>query len=251
MDTHANVASVNVPDPEMQARVELAAAFRWFARIGLHEGIANHFSFAVSDDGRQFWMNPFGVHFSKMRASDLLRVDADNIDDEDERLDPTAIAIHGAMHRRLPHARCILHLHPRYATALSTLKDPTILPIEQTCMRFYQRVAYDFGFDGMGLGEEAERLPGVLGDKKVMMMGNHGVLTVGDTVAEAFDSMYFLERACETQMLAYASGQPLNPVSGEVAEKTARQWEDYLPLVDKHLRGVMDVLDADEPDYRN
>lgn len=251
MDTHANVNAPDKPISEQQARIELAAAFRWFARIGLHEGIANHFSFAVSDDGRQFLMNPFGVHFSKMRAGDLLRIDADNIDYDDDRLDPTAIAIHGAMHRKLPHARCILHLHPRYATALSTLEDPTILPIEQTCMRFYNRVAYDFGFDGMGLGDEAERLPGALGDKKVMMMGNHGVLTIGDSVAEAFDSMYFLERACETQMIAFASNRPLNPVSAEIAEKTARQWEGYLPLVDKHLRAIMDILDAEEPDYRD
>ena len=233
------------------ARIDLAATFRWAAKSGLHEGIANHFSFAVSDDGRSFLMNPYGVHFSRMQASDLLLIDADVIDEENPKLDPTAIAIHGAMHRQLPHARCVIHLHPRYATALGVLSDPTILPLDQTGARFFNRVAYDFGYDGMGLGEEAERLPSVLGDKSVMMMGHHGVITVADTIAEAFDTMYYLERACETQMLAMSTGRTLNVLSDEIAEKTARQWEGYMPLVGAHLDAIKDALDAENADYKD
>ncbi len=217
----------------------------------MHEGIANHFSFAVSDDGKSFLMNPYGVHFSRIRASDLLLIDADDVDKRDSRLDPTAIAIHGAMHRQKPNAKCVIHLHPRYATALGTLRDPRILPLDQTGARYFNRVAYDANYDGMGLGDEAERLPAVLGDKRVMLMGNHGVMTVGDTIAETFDTMYYLERACETQMLAMATGQPLSVLSDDVAEKTAQQWESYMPLVGAHLEAIKHTLDAEGADYRD
>ncbi len=233
-----------------ESRVDLAAAFRWAAKCGLHEGIANHFSFAVSDDGRTFLMNPYGVHFSRITASDLLLIDAESVDYEDPLLDPTAIAIHGAMHRQRPAARCVIHLHPRYATALSVMDDPTILPLDQTGARFFKRVAYDFGYDGMGLGDEAERLPAVLGEHKAMMMGNHGVLTIGASVAEALDLMYYLERACETQVLAMSTGARLRPLSDAIAEKTAKQWEDYTPLLGAHLTAIKDALDAEGADYR-
>ena len=105
-----------------EARRDLAAIFRWTAREGMHEGIANHFSYAVSDDGQMFLMNPFGIHFSKLKASDMLLVDARHLDDEIRpRIDATAWAIHGAMHRNNPQARCIVHLHSHYATALSAV----------------------------------------------------------------------------------------------------------------------------------
>ena len=104
-----------------EARCDLAAIFRWTARESMHEGIANHFSYAVTDDGQQFLMNPFGVHFSKMRASDLLLLDARKTpSDYGQKVDPTAWWIHGAMHRNNPQARCIVHLHSQFATALAS-----------------------------------------------------------------------------------------------------------------------------------
>ena len=110
---------------------DLAAALRWFARLDMNEGIANHFSCAVSDDGQNFLMNLYGVHFSKMKASDLLLLDARKTpEDYGDRVDPTAWWIHGAMHRNNPQARCIVHLHSHYATALSALKDPTLPPVD-------------------------------------------------------------------------------------------------------------------------
>ena len=143
-----------------QARVDLACAFRWAARLGLHEAIANHFSLAVSADGRQFLINPYGKHFSEIRASDLILVDADDPGtlDRPDAPDITAWALHGALHRNQPQARCVLHTHSKYATALACLADSTLPPIEQNCMRFFERVAIDEGFDGMGLGDEAERV---------------------------------------------------------------------------------------------
>ncbi len=233
-----------------EIRCDLAAVLRWTARLNMHESIANHYSVAVSSDGARFLMNPYGVHWSKMRASDLLELDANaQIDDIGDRVDPTAWAIHGAMHREVPHARCIMHVHSKYATALSCLKDPAMPPIDQNTMRFYNRVAVDTGFDGMGLGDEAVRLAGVLGNKSMMLMGQHGFLTVGPTIARAFDDIYYYERAAETYMTALASGKELNIASHEVAEKTAVQWAEYPNFSDKHLEAIRAVLNDEEPEY--
>jgi ribulose-5-phosphate 4-epimerase/fuculose-1-phosphate aldolase len=237
----------------IEARRDLAAALRWTARLGMHEGIANHFSLAVSDDGARFLMNPYGVHWSKMRASDLVELDAnaDEPDELGEAVDPTAWAIHGAMHRAVPHARCIMHIHSRYATALACLKDPELPPIDQNTMRFYNRVAFDDGYDGMGLGEEAERLTTRLGNKSVMLMGQHGLMTAGPTVAHAFDDLYYFEKSAETYLTALSSGRELNVASHEVAEKTAQQWADYPNAATKHLAAIRAVLDDEEPAYRD
>lgn len=233
-------------------REDLACAFRWTARLNMHESVANHFSLAVSDDGRQFLVNPYGRHFSRMRASDLLLLDAtEEPEGLGDTIDPTAYCIHGAMHRNNPQARCVLHVHSRYATALATLKDTSVPPIDQNTMRFYNRIAVDDGFDGMGLGEEAERLSTRLGNASVLLLGQHGLMVVGDTVAKAFDELYYFERACETLFTALSSGRELNIASHEVAEKTARQWEDYPDLGEKHFTALKEILDEKEPDYRN
>ena len=235
-----------------EARCDLAAIFRWTARESMHEGIANHFSYAVSDDGQHFLMNPYGVHFSKMRASDLLLLDAQKTpSDYGESVDPTAWWIHGAMHRNKPKARCIVHLHSHYATALSALKNPILPPIDQTSCRFFNRVVIDVGFDGMGLNNEAERLSTLLGDKRVVMMGNHGFMTVGESPALAFDLAYFYERACRTYLTSLSTGLDLSILSDSIAEKTAKQWENQDKTVDKHLNAIRSVLDGEAPDYQN
>lgn len=238
--------------PFQQEREDLACAFRWTARLNMHESVANHFSLAVSDDGSEFLVNPFGRHFSRMRASDLLILDAnDPPDGLGDTVDPTAYCIHGAMHRNNPQARCILHVHSKYATALSVLKDTSLPPIDQNTMRFYNRIAVDTGFDGMGLDEEAERLSTTLGNKSILLMGQHGIMTVGQTVAQAFDALYYFEKACETLFTALSSGRELNIASHEVAEKTAQQWEDYPNLAEKHFAALRDILDEEEPDFRS
>ena len=236
----------------IEARCDLAAAMRWTARLNMHEAIANHFSLAISADGARFLMNPYGRHWSKMRASDLIEFDATtDLNDTGDDVDPTAWAIHGALHRQLPQARCIMHLHSKYALALSCLQDPTLPPIDQNSMRFYNRVTIDDGFDGMGLGAEAERLAGAVGNGAVLLMAQHGVLTLGQSVAQAFDDIFYFEKAAETYITALSSGMELNLASHEVAEKTARQWAEYPGFSAKHLAAIRDVLDEDEPDYRN
>ncbi|SDJ94735.1 Ribulose-5-phosphate 4-epimerase/Fuculose-1-phosphate aldolase [Pseudomonas delhiensis] len=245
--------AIAFPEAHAPARAELACAFRWAARLGLHETIANHFSLAVSEDGRRFLINPYGRHFSRIRARDLLLLDADDPSalERPDAPDITAWALHGALHRRHPRARCILHVHSKYATALACLADSRLPPIEQNAMRFFERVAIDEGFDGMGLGDEAERVSRQLGDKPILLMGNHGVLVAAPSVAQAFDDLYYFERACELYLTALATGRPLRIASDEVARKTARQWQDYPDFAQRHFAALQGILDEEEPDYRN
>jgi ribulose-5-phosphate 4-epimerase/fuculose-1-phosphate aldolase len=232
-------------------RIDLAAVLRIAARLGWPEAVANHFSVATGADGRFFLMNPRWRLFSGIRASDLLLLDAQSTPDAlPPDLDATAWAIHGTMHARVPQARCILHVHPPYATALSCLADPQIKPIDQTSARFYKRVAIDTEYGGMAdHAEEGLRLARALADKRVLMMGNHGVLVVGDGVAEAFDALYHLERACRTLVLAYSTGQPLSILSDQLAERTALSWEDGGAFARAHFAQMKLLLDAEEPRY--
>jgi len=239
-------------DPERQARMNLAACFRWTARLDMHEGIANHFSYALSAGGSRFLLNPYGRHFSRMCAHDLLLVDAnDPLGRERADVDPTAWCIHGAIHRAVPRARCVMHVHSKYATTLAALADSSLPPIDQNTMRFFERVALDDGFDGMGLDEEAERLATRVQDKPIVLMGNHGFMAVGATIAETFDNLYYFERACETLITALSTGRELRVASADVARKTARQWQEYPEFAERHLAAVKEILDRESPDYRD
>ncbi len=244
-------------DPRMseaQTRIDLAAALRLACRNDWHEGVANHFSAAVSDDGRRFLVNPRWMHWSRVRASDLVLCDADDpaTMDRPDAPDPSAWAIHSALHRDLPQARVALHLHPKYATALATLKDPTILPIDQVTARFFRRTAYDLHFGGIASAEEeGARIAASIGDKRSVIMGNHGVTTLGETVAEAFDLMYHLERACRTMILAYSTGQPLAVMGDNLAEETAAEWEAYRDAEFAHFAEMKRLLDIEQPDYKD
>lgn len=236
-----------------RARIELAACFRWTARLDMHEGIANHFSVAVSEDGQQFLCNPQGRHFSAIKASDMILLDANDKTTMDQKNapDPTTWAIHGALHRNLPAARCIMHLHSRYAAALACLKDKTLYPIDQNTMRFFNRVAIDTSYDGMGLGNEAERLTTCLGNKRILLMGNHGILVIANTIAQCFDDLYYFERACRTLLDCYATGKDIDPVSDGIAEKTAQQWQNYGPeFAQQHLNEIMAILDQEQSSFR-
>ena len=233
-----------------EARRDLAAALRWTTRLNMHEGIANHYSLAVSENGDEFLLNPYGVHWSQMQASDLLHLNANSSPDNlGESVDPTAWAIHGALHRTVPAARCVMHVHSRFSTALACLKSPIFPPIDQNTMRFHNRVAVDFGFDGMGLGDEAARLATTLGNKSILIMAHHGLLVIGPTVAKCLDDIYYFEKAAETYITALSTGQELNIASDDVAEKTARQWKEYPGFAEKHLAAIRQILNREEPEY--
>ncbi|MEM6666282.1 MAG: class II aldolase/adducin family protein [Pseudomonadota bacterium] len=249
--TDANVHPFPTTD-ERQLRIDLAAAFRLAAREGWHEGVANHFSAAVSPDGKRFLINPRWRHFSLVTASELLLVDADDPTtmDKPNAPDPSAWSIHAAIHRNVPHARVALHLHPPYATTLATLKDPTILPLDQVTARFHNRLAIDLNFGGIATDEaEGERIATTIGNHSAVMMGNHGVTTFGATVAEAYDAMYHLERAARTMVLAYSTGQPLAIMADHIAEETAAEWETYREAEHVHFSEMTAILDREDPSY--
>lgn len=245
-----SVVQLRNEDPYWEARTELACAFRWAYRMNWHEAVANHFSLSVTDDGRKFLVNPFPMHFSRVKASDLLLIDADDpaTMDRPDAPDATAWGLHGGLHRNCPHARCALHVHPKYATVLASLEDPTMPPIDQNTARFYNRIAIDDDYGGMAFGDEGERCAKTLGTARILVMGNHGVMAVGASVAEAFDTLYYFERAAETLLTAYATGRPLKTLSHEVAEKTAQEWEGF-DMSTPHFQTLKAILDEEEPDY--
>lgn len=237
---------------ERQLRIDLAAAFRLAAKFDWHEAVANHFSLATSSDGKKFLMNPRWRHFSKVRASELLHLDANDKSTMNRRDAPdlTAWSLHGRLHAALPQARCIIHLHPTYATVIASLADPEIKPIDQNTARFYNRVAVDLDYGGMANSdEEGDRLARLMGNRSIMMMGNHGILVCATTVAEAFDLSYYLERACRNLVLAYQTGQKLHVMTPQVAEKTAREWEADRDQFLSHFAEMKAVLDAEDPSY--
>lgn len=238
---------------EQQLRIDLAAAFRWIYRWNMHESVANHMSAAISADGKKFLMNRKWMHFKNVCASNLQCLDSedDSIKFSEQAPDLSAWSIHGNVHRNNPDARVILHVHSSYATALSTLKDPRILPLDNNTARFYERIAYDTDFGGIAdTDEEGERIGASFKGQKILMMGNHGVTVLGETVAEALESLYYLEKACKTMILAYSTGQPLNVLSHEIARKTAESWDDFAGAGDAHFAQLKGILDKEEPDYK-
>ena len=239
---------------EENLRIDLAAAFRLIHELNMHESVANHLSAAVSADGKQFLMNRRWMHFSNVTASNLQLLNSNDatVMDSDQAPDASAWTIHGNLHRVLPKAKVILHLHSTYATVLSTLKDPRILPIDNNTARFYERIAYDTNFGGIATSEaEGQRIVATLADKKALMMGNHGVTVIGETVAEAFESLYYLEKACKTMVLAYATGQELNVLPHELALETAQSWDEFRGAAFAHFEQLKANLDHKDPSYHS
>ena len=234
-------------------RDDLAAAFRWTARLNLHEATANHFSAALDSHGARFLMNPNMAHFSQISAGDLLSLSsaANEEPNGPDAPDRTAWELHSYLHRNIPRARCILHTHMPYATAWSCLEDPEIIPICQNTARFYGNVAYDKDYGGMFVDpEEPARVAALLQDKDVMMLGGHGVMVIGPNIAQAFDTLFHLERACMNLVLSHSSGRRVKRLTSEVAEQTAQQWRDYAGFSEGHFRALTGILDKENPDYR-
>ncbi|WP_112320425.1 class II aldolase/adducin family protein [Oceanibium sediminis] len=238
---------------ESQDRADLAAAFHLAVRMNWHEGVANHFSLATNDAGTRFLINPNAVHFSHVTASNLLELDANDPTtlDQPNAPDPTAWGLHGALHRHVPWARCALHLHPKYSTVLASLADSSLPPIDQNCAMFYDRVVIDDGYTGLAFEEEGERICKQFTDprKTVMVMGNHGVMVVGPSVAEAWNTLYYFERAAETYITALSTGRPLRVLSHNIALKTAEEMNAQTNLTAAHLAEMRRILDAEGAAY--
>lgn len=236
-----------------QERVDLAAAFRWAERFNFHEGVANHFSLAVNEEGTRFLMNPNQWHFARIKASDLIELDANNPESArgPNAPDATAWGLHGSVHRHCKHAKCVMHVHSVFATVLASLKDSTLPPIDQNCAAFFNRYVIDDHYGGLAFEEEGERCASLLSDpkKKVMIMGNHGVLVIGESVGDAFNRLYYFERAAETYIRALQTGQPLKILSDEIAEKTASELEGYPEQDERHFSELRAILDEEGSNY--
>ena len=244
----------SIPNMEhWQERVDLAAAFRWTERLNLHEAVANHFSLSINDEGTKFLMNPNQMHFARIKASDLIVVDANDPDtlEGPDAPDPTAWGLHGGMHRHCKHARCAIHVHSPYATALASLADSRLPPVDQNAAMFFDRVVVDDNYGGLAFEEEGERCAKLFDDpkKKVMVMGNHGIMVIGDSVADTFNRMFYFERACMTYMIALQTGQPLRVLPDDVAEKTASEIEQYPEQDIRHLAEIKAILDEEGSTY--
>ncbi|MDD9745345.1 MULTISPECIES: class II aldolase and adducin N-terminal domain-containing protein [Marinovum] len=236
-----------------QERVDLAAAFRWTARLNMHEAVANHFSLAVDDQGTRFLMNPNQMHFARIRASDMIEVDLDDPTAQEgpDAPDPTAWGLHGGLHRHCPQARCVMHVHSIFATVLASLADSRLPPIDQNCATFFGRYVIDEGYGGLAFEDEGERCARLFTDpkQKVMIMGNHGVLVIGATVADTFNRLYYFERAAETYIRALQTGRELRVLSDAVADKVAREVETYPEQDIRHFAELKAILDSEGSDY--
>jgi len=236
-----------------QERVDLAAAFRWAEKLNLHEAVANHFSLAVNEDGTKFLMNPNQVHFRRITASNLLLLDANDPKtlERPDAPDPSAWGLHGALHRRCPQARCALHVHSIHATVLASLKDSHLPPIDQNTATFFDRYVIDEGFGGLAFEGEGERCVRLLANPKhkTMIMGHHGVLVLGDSVAEAFNRLYYFERAAETYIRALQTGQALRIMNDALAEKVAVEIETYPDQAERHFDELKLLLEEEGSTY--
>jgi ribulose-5-phosphate 4-epimerase/fuculose-1-phosphate aldolase len=231
-------------------RIDLAAAFRLAVRLDLHEGVCNHFS--VMLPGGRFLLNRYGLHWSEVSASNLLTLDAaGNVLEGEGEFEKTAFYIHSRIHLANPRAACVLHTHMPYATALTLLEHGRLEMAEQNALRFYDDIAYDDTYNGLVVDNaEGDRLARVLGGKRVMFLASHGVIVVGPSVAEAFDLMYYLERACRLQVLARSTGSSLRAVRPEVVRETYRLLlADARKYAGAHFCALKRILDREEPDY--
>jgi len=243
---------------EWQARVDLAAAHRLAVMHGFHEGIFNHLTLRVPDKEDRYYQIPFGMHWSEVKASSFMEVGID--DGRVKRgagdVERSCYCIHAPMHKALPDtAVAVFHTHMPFASALTRLEDPRIKEIGQTEVGMLGEIAYDDAYSGPALEpDEGVRLAKVLGDKGILFMANHGITTVGASVAQAYDRLYYLERAAQVQIYAMWTGQPLKQLPAPVVAKTVRDiggtrfYEGPTPA-ERHFAALKRILDGKEPDY--
>lgn len=253
MSVHS-LSSKRAADPVREAKIHLAAAHRLAVLDELEEGIDNHFTVTVPGRDDRYLILPFGFHWSEARASNMIVFDESGRTlDGEGVVELSAQCIHAPIHR-VTGARVVLHTHQTWAVALNMLKNNRLLPANQTAAFFHGHIAYDDTYAGTAdTLDEGERLARLMGGKQVMFMKNHGVLVVGDTVAQAYRRLYKLERVCRTQVLAMGTGQPLEVLSEAIVAQVQAP-----PVDDRHSRSerdrlyfeaMMRVLDRELPGY--
>jgi ribulose-5-phosphate 4-epimerase/fuculose-1-phosphate aldolase len=242
---------------EREVRVQLAAAYRLVDYFGWNELIYGHLTVKVPGPDDHFLINPYGLNYDEVTASNLVKVDLHGnvVDNSEHPVSRAGFVIHSAIHMaRSEENKCVMHTHTRAGMALAALQDG-LLPISMMSTRFHNRIAYH-DYEGVSLyDDERERLLESLGDKKAMILRNHGLLTVGRSVSEAFLNLYRLERSCQIQIDAAAAGT-LNTLSSDIAEKSAREIDEFSELeTDKgvgwlEFAALMRKMDKIDPGYR-
>ena len=254
---HSQAPELNTDFSYPDLRADLAAALRWAARLGFNEGVDNHFSIAVSNESTdthqdQFLINPYGWHWSEITASSLVLCnDRGEVLEGENTVEDTAFFIHSGIHKHVPGATVVLHTHQPYITALSLLKENKLKMCEQNALAFHNRIAYDNAYNGLALdSEEGSRLASMMQGKSILMMAGHGVTVTGPTMREAFNDLYYLERAAMFQVLARSTGQELIDIPPDVIEKTHQQQLAESKIVaDRHFTALKRMLEKQEPDY--
>jgi len=249
---------VDLETARWQARVDLAAAHRLAVAHGFSEGIFNHFTLAVPGRDDRYYQIPFGLHWTEVTASCFMEVgyDGSRLVGEGE-IERSCYCIHAPIHRLRSQAGALFHTHMPFVSALTRLEDQRILPIGQTELAIGMHTAYDDSYGGPAFDPaEGERLAGIIGDKKVLMMANHGVATIAPTVAEAYDLLYYTERVAQVQIYAMWTQRPLHVLPQNVIDDTIAEFKSAPKYGDKkpyewHFAVLKRILDKKEPDYKN
>ena len=250
-----------VSSEEKQTRIDLAACYRLADLNGFSDIVWNHISARVPGYPNRFLINLFGLRFDEITASNLVTldensevvvpphtVDGDIIDTSGMNF--TGFVIHSAIYSHRQDVNCVMHSHPKAGLAVSALKEGFV-PVVQDAFQFYGKVGYH-EYEGLSLDlEERERLAASLGDKPVMVMRNHGLMTTGENVANAYIRMYYLEKSCQAQLDAYATGQPIHLPPADVCERAADQYEQSAPAGTHEWAALLRQLDSIDPSYRN
>ena len=234
---------------EWRARVELAAAYRLTHHFGMTTLIYNHITARVPDAEGQFLINEYGLGYDEVSASNLLKLDMDGnvLEEGKHRINYTGFVIHSAVHGARDDVSCVMHTHTPHGMAVSTLEEG-LVPLQQEAYQFHDRVAYH-EFEGVALDvDERERLVTDLGDKNAMILRNHGLLTVGKTVRDAWTRMWMLELACKVQVLAQSTGQAIRQAPVSVIEKTAALFDGDNTALE--WAWLVRRLDREDPGYK-
>ncbi|WP_027017086.1 class II aldolase/adducin family protein [Comamonas composti] len=256
MQDHSATSEVRrqVTDEEWQTRIELAAAYRLVAHFGWDDLIFTHISARVPGQQAQFLINPYGMLFDEITASNLVKVDHEGrpLMETEYDVNPAGFVIHSAIHEGRPEVQCVLHTHTPHGVAVSA-QEQGLLPISQQSIFPLARLAYH-GYEGVALrDDEKPRLVADLGQSNSLILRNHGLLTCGRSVADAFLAMYTLERACQIQILAQSGGGALTRIPGEILASAGQQSREVTKGKGSGLAwpGLLRRLDKLDPSYRN
>lgn len=241
-----------VSEQEWQMRVDLAACYRMVAHYGWDDLIFTHISARVPGPEHHFLINPYGMMFEEITASSLVKVDLHGkiVMDTDYNINPAGFTIHSAVHEAREDAKCVLHLHTNAGIAVSTLKDGLQAYSQQSLFALSSMAYHDY--EGVALNpDEKVRLVADLGTSNFMILRNHGLLTCANSVADAFLFMFLLQRSCEIQLQAQATGQPMIKIPDPILQGIQAQAEQVTRSAGGGLAwpGILRKLDRTNPGY--